>query len=49
VAAEARLDENLLPIIGLGKLEKKDFGVEIVDVCQAQRDKRFGKLVCDDL
>lgn len=39
----------MLSAIGLGKFEKKNLGIEVVDVGKAQRDKRLGKLVCDDL
>ncbi len=49
VAAEARLDEDLLLAVGLCELEEEDLGVEVVDVGQAQRDEGLGELVGDDL
>lgn len=49
VAAEAALDKELLPNIGLCEFEQKDSGGEVVGVGEAKTIEGLGELVCDDL
>ena len=49
MAAEARLDQELLLVVGLGEFEEQDLGGEVVDVGQPQRDQASRQLVRDDL
>lgn len=49
MTAEARLDQELLLVVGLGELEEQDLGGEVVDVGKPQRDQASRQLVRDDL
>jgi hypothetical protein len=49
MAPEAALDDHLLPVVRLGKLEEKDARREIVDIGETKGIKGAGKLVGDDL
>lgn len=49
MAAEARVDEELLLDIGLRELEQQDAGGEVVDVSESEGDQALVELVCDDL
>jgi hypothetical protein len=49
VAAEARVDKELLLDIGLRELEQQDAGGEVVDVSESEGDQALVELVCDDL
>lgn len=48
MASEARIDDKLLLVIGLGKLEEQDLGGEVVDVGQPQGSQALLELVGDD-
>jgi hypothetical protein len=49
VAAEAGIDDELLLIFGLGKLEQQDLGGQVVDVGQSKADQALLELMGDDL
>jgi hypothetical protein len=49
VAAETRVDNQLLLVVRLRELEQQDLGGEVVDICEPQADEALGELVGDDL
>lgn len=49
VASEARFDDELLLVVGLGELEEEDLGGEVIDIGDTQRHQGVVELVRNDL
>ena len=49
MAAEARVDDQLLLVVGLCELEEEDARREVVDVGDAEAEEALVELVGDDL
>lgn len=49
MTSKAGVYEELFLVVGLGELEEKDLGGQVVDVVQAQRDETRRELMSDDL